>query len=220
MKPRFRCLVLDHDDTVVNSTATVHYPSFVRYMEEFHGGTEIDLRTYFEKNFDPGVIPFFREIVGLSEEEMLFEQEYWNRYVQSHVPQAYPGIRQILEKQRSLGGLITVISHSFGANILRDWRENDLPQPDAVYGWELPGELRKPHPYALKEIMSTYHLRPEDLVVIDDLKPGYDMARAAGVSFAAAGWANDITMIEDFMRRHSDRYFKTVAELAEWLFLP
>lgn len=220
MKPRFRCLVLDHDDTVVNSTATVHYPSFVRYMEEFHGGTEIDLRTYFEKNFDPGVIPFFREIVGLSEEEMLFEQEYWNRYVQSHVPQAYPGIRQILEKQRSLGGFITVISHSFGANILRDWRENDLPQPDAVYGWELPRELRKPHPYALKEIMSTYHLRPEDLVVIDDLKPGYDMARAAGVSFAAAGWANDITMIEDFMRRHSDRYFKTVAELAEWLFLP
>lgn len=220
MKLRYRCLVLDHDDTVVNSTATVHYPSFVQYMEEYHGGTEIDLRTYFEKNFDPGVVPFFREIVGLTEEEMLFEQEYWNDYVQHHVPRAYPGIRKLLEKQRALGGLITVVSHSFGKNILRDWRENDLPQPDAVYGWELPQKLRKPHPYALEKIMSTYNLHPEELVVIDDLKPGYDMARAAGVTFAAAGWVNDIPMIENFMRRHSDRYFKTVAELESWLFLP
>ena len=23
---RYRCLILDHDDTVVNSTATIHYP--------------------------------------------------------------------------------------------------------------------------------------------------------------------------------------------------
>ena len=30
---RYKCLVLDHDDTVVNSTATVHYPCFVEYME-------------------------------------------------------------------------------------------------------------------------------------------------------------------------------------------
>lgn len=28
---RYPCLVVDHDDTVVNSTATVHYPCFVEY---------------------------------------------------------------------------------------------------------------------------------------------------------------------------------------------
>ena len=26
---KYRCLVLDHDDTTVDSTATVHYPCFV-----------------------------------------------------------------------------------------------------------------------------------------------------------------------------------------------
>ena len=29
---KYRCLVVDHDDTVVDSTATVHYPSFREFM--------------------------------------------------------------------------------------------------------------------------------------------------------------------------------------------
>ena len=44
----------------------------------------------------------------------------------------------------------------------------------------------------LERIMERFVLRPEELLVVDDLKPGHDMARAAGVPFAAAGWANDI----------------------------
>ena len=40
-----------------------------------------------------------------------------------------------------------------------------------------------------------------------------DMARAAGVPFAAAGWANDIPEIEQFMRKNCDFYCKTVADL-------
>lgn len=31
----YPCLVLDHDDTVVNSTATVHYPCFAEYTAKF-----------------------------------------------------------------------------------------------------------------------------------------------------------------------------------------
>ena len=34
MKLRFPCVALDHDDTVVNSTATVHYPAFVEYINK------------------------------------------------------------------------------------------------------------------------------------------------------------------------------------------
>jgi phosphoglycolate phosphatase/pyrophosphatase PpaX len=53
--------------------------------------------------------------------------------------------------------------------------------------------------------------------VVDDLKPGFDMARAAGIDFAAAGWGYDVPEIEDFMRRHSDFYLKTTEELKELL---
>ena len=215
---KYRCLVVDHDDTVVNSTATVHYPCFIQYCEEFVPHYRCTLEEYFLKNFHPGVVPFFRDEVGLGEAGMLHEQAYWNAYVQDHVPRAYPGMADVLWRQKRLGGLLCVVSHSYGRNILRDFEANGLPEPDGVYGWEYPPEQRKPRPYALHDIMRRFSLRPEDLLVLDDLKPGYDMARACGVRFAAAGWANDIPEIEGFMRQNCDLYFKTVPELQEYLF--
>ena len=40
---------------------------------------------------------------------------------------------------------------------------------------------------------------------------------AAGVPFAAAGWANDIPEIEQFMRKNCDHYCKQVSDLARLL---
>ncbi len=212
------CLIVDHDDTVVNSTATVHYPCFVEYTRIYHPEYRCTLEDYFLKNFDPGVVAFFRDEVGMSEAQMLQEQTYWNAYVQNHVPQAYPGMAEILWEQKRRGGRLCVVSHSYRDNILRDYRENGLPEPDAVYGWECPPEQRKPNPWPLEQIMADFGLEPGELLMLDDLKPGYDMARACGVPFAAAGWANDIPQIEGFMRKNCDYYFKTVPELGAWLF--
>ena len=214
---RFPCLIVDHDDTVVDSTRTVHYPCFVEYCRTYFPAYTCTLEEYFTCNFDPGVIPFFRDIVGMSEEEMLHEQTFWNAYVQQHVPGAYPGMREILERQKAEGGKLCVISHSYRENILRDYRENGLPEPDLVFGWECPREKRKPSPWGLEQIMETFGFAPQEMLMLDDLKPGYDMARTAGVPFAAAGWANDIPSIERFMRDNCDVYFKRVEELAAYL---
>ena len=215
---KYPCLVVDHDDTVVNSTATVHYPCFVEYTRRYFPHYRCSLEEYFIKNFDPGVVAFFRDEVGMSDADMRHEQAYWNAYVQGHVPQAYPGMREALWEVKRRGGLLCVVSHSFGENIRRDYRENDLPEPDAVYGWEYPPHQRKPNPWPLEQIMQNYRLRPDQLLVLDDLKPGYDMARACGVPFAAAGWANDIPQIERFMRASCKLYFKTVVGFKEWFF--
>ncbi len=215
---KYPCLVVDHDDTVVNSTATVHYPCFVAYCREYFPDYRCTLEEYFLKNFDPGVLPFFRDEVGMSEEQMVHEQAWWNEYVRGHVPQAYPGIREVLSEQKRRGGTLCVVSHSMKDNILRDYRENGLPEPDLVFGWDEPRDQRKPSPYPLKRIMETLGVRPEEMLVLDDLKPGYDMARAAGVPFAAAGWANDIPEIEAFMRANCGLYFKTIPELKRYLF--
>ena len=98
-------------------------------------------------------------------------------------------------------------------NIERDYRENGLPEPDVIFGWEQPPEQRKPHTWPLEQIMERFSLAPQELLVVDDLKPGYDMAKAAGVPFSAAGWANDIPEIEQFMRKNCDFYCKTVTDL-------
>ena len=66
--------------------------------------------------------------------------------------------------------------------------------------------------------MKRFDLKPSEVIVVDDLKPGYDMARGAGVDFAAAGWAYDIPEIEDYMRKNCDFYLKSVEELNRLLF--
>ena len=214
---KYRCLVFDHDDTTVNSTATIHYPCFVDFLKEYYPGREISLEDYFILNFTPGFIEMCRRDYGMDDEMLEKEKDYWLDYVRGHIPEAYPGIAEIMRRHKAEGGILCVISHSMSENILRDFRANGLPEPDLVFGWELPPENRKPDPWALFEIMKEFALKPEDILVIDDLKPGYDMAVAAGVDFAGAGWSYDIAFIEDFMRANCTNYFKTVRELDEFL---
>lgn len=214
---RVPCLVLDHDDTVVNSTATVHFPCFQAFLKLYFPQCNYTLEEYFLKNFSPGILELLRDEVGMDDEMLQQEHRFWDEYVQQHVPQCYEGMRELLWKHKEAGGLICVVSQSFAKNILRDYRENGLPEPDLVFGWEYPAHQRKPKPYPLQQILLKTGLKREELLVVDDLKPGYDMAKACGIKFAAAGWAYDIPRIEAFMRENCDLYFKTVAELAEYL---
>lgn len=213
----YKCLVFDHDDTVVNSTATIHHPCFQEFLKLRYPGKECSLEHYFLKNFDPGFLPMCREEYGMGDEELQDEMDYWREYVKDHIPAAYPGIREIMQRHKARGGLICVVSHSMEENILRDYRANGLPEPDAVYGWGQPVERRKPYPWPLEDIMRRFSLRPGELLMIDDLKPGYDMAQSCGVPFAGVGWANDIAEIEHFMRENCHVYFKTVAALDGFL---
>ena len=217
---RYRCLVLDHDDTLVNSTATVHYPAFLAAMDELRPGVYMDLDGYFAMNFDPGFMAYLDNELHFTEAETEREYNIWQSFATTRVPRAYPGMAEIVRRQTAENGYICVISHSVSANILRDYRENGLPDPALVFGWDLPKEHRKPSPWALEEIMRRLSLQPSDLLVVDDVKPGYDMARAAGVDFAAAMWAHHVPEIEDFMAGHADFCLHDPSELYSLQFSP
>ena len=46
---RYPCLVLDHDDTVVNSTAVIHFPSFQAYLDRVRPGVTYTLERVWRK---------------------------------------------------------------------------------------------------------------------------------------------------------------------------
>ena len=214
---RYRCLVFDHDDATVNSTATIHYPAFMAFLKEYFPRRSCTLEEYFVKNFHPGFIEWCVEDFGMSEELQEKEMKFWLNYVDSRIPVAYPGIRELMMRQKNEGGLVCVISHSMKYNILRDFKQNRLPEPDLIYGWEEPPEHRKPNAWPLEQLLKTFSLDPSEVLMIDDLKPGYDMAAKVGVDFAAAGWANNVAEIEGFMRQNCKLYFKTIQELSDYL---
>ena len=45
-------------------------------------------------------------------------------------------------------------------NIQRDYKKNQLPEPDIIYGWDIPKEMRKPAPGTLFDLMEKYGLKP------------------------------------------------------------
>ena len=215
---KYACLVLDHDDTVVNSTATIHFPAFMQAMEVLRPGFTMTLEEYFIYNFDPGFTALCEDILHFTPEETEYQSRNWERYVASHIPSVYEGIAPILHRFQQEGGHICVVSHSLKENILRDYEAGGLPRPELVFGWDLPPEHRKPYPWPLEQIMKALSLGPEELLMVDDLKPGKDMADACGVPFAAACWAHHIPSILQYMKENCSCCLSSTKELGEMLF--
>ena len=215
---RFQCLVLDHDDTVFRSSLTVNYPGIRLAMEQLRPKISFTAAQYAAWNFSPGFQALMDDLWKLTPDEQNWLYDQWLQYAMGHMPPVFAGFDQLLRRYRNAGGKIAVASHSSRENILRDYQTQIGFEPDLIFGWDLPEEQRKPHPYPLEESMRRFSLAPGQLLMVDDLKPGLDMARACGVPFAGAGWGHDAPEIETYLRQNGDYYFKTVDALEQFLF--
>ena len=213
-----RCLVLDHDDTVVRSEETVNFPAFRAVLKRLRPETPITLEEFSAQCFHLGFFGMCSKVYGFTQKEQEIQLAYWTDYVRTHVPPPYEGIRPVLERFRAEGGLICVSSHSGVENITRDYRKHFGFVPDRIFGWEIGEDRKKPSPYALDEIMSGYRLEPRQLLVVDDMKPGFDMARSRNVPFACAGWSHHDPQIAAYMRSRCKVYLNTPQELEKLLF--
>lgn len=216
---KYPCLVLDHDDTVVQSEATVNYPFFVYILDQFRPGTTITLEEYVHGCCHLGFADMCRKWYGFTEQELVDEYKGWQEYIKHHIPAPFPGIGDIIRRQKEEGGMVCVVSHSSDINILRDYRHHFGMEPDAIYSWDLPEEKRKPGTYALDNIMEKYGFTPDQLLVVDDMKPAYEMASRAGVAICFAAWGQeDYPEIAEEMRRLCDYSFNSTKELEQFLF--
>lgn len=186
---KYHCLVLDHDDTVVQSEATVNYPYFCYILDQFRPGATITLEEYIHGCCHQGFANMCRTKYNFTEAELVQEYNGWKEYIKSHVPSPYPGIEAVIRRQKELGGIVCVVSHSGAENIARDYMTHFHILPDEIYGWDLPEHQRKPSPYPLMEIMKKYSLTPEQLLVVDDMMPAYEMASKVGADTAFAKWS-------------------------------
>lgn len=186
---KYPCLVLDHDDTVVQSEETVNFPYFCEFLDKFRPGTRITLAEYIHCCCHQSFAEMCRDRFHLTDDEMVQEFNGWKAYIQTHTPPPYPGIAAVIKRQKAQGGLVCVVSHSSAETIARDYQTHFDLLPDEIFGWEYPAHQRKPSPYPLEQIMQKYDLSPQQLLVVDDLKPAYDMASKVGVPIAFAQWS-------------------------------
>ena len=216
---KYPCLILDHDDTVVQSEATVNYPFFVEFLKEYRPGMTITAQEYISACYHPGYIEMCRQRFSFTDEELDTEYRAWKAHIKIHAPEPYPGIRQLLQKFKAAGGVIIVASQSAQENILRDYRLHIGIEPDAIYGWDLDPAHRKPNPYAIEQAAETYGFSKDQMLVVDDMKTAVQMARDGGVRIAFAGWGRrDFPTICSEMERLCDFSFYSTKELENFLF--
>ena len=216
---KYPCLVLDHDDTVVQSELTVNFPYFLLTRDSFRPGATISAEEYADGCYRMGFANMCRQRFSFTEQEILEEYMGWKEYIKTHIPDPFPGIGDVIRKQKALGGKVCVVSHSCNENITRDYSRNFGILPDDIFGWDLPEELRKPNDYALKVIMETYGFSPQELLVVDDMKLAYTMAKKQQVPIAFAAWGRkNCPAICEEMRRICDFSFDTPQEFGNFLF--
>lgn len=216
---KYPCLILDHDDTVVQSESTINYPYFCYILDQFRPGTTITLAEYLYGCYHYGFAEMCRNRYHFTEDELLQEYTGWKEYIKAHIPSPYKGIETVIKRQKEAGGILCVVSHSSAQNINRDYRAHFGIIPDMIYGWDLPEHQRKPNPYPLEQIMKHYHLTPTQMLVVDDLKPAYAMASSVGVPIAFAKWSKlDQPEISTEMSALCNYTFESPRALEEFLF--
>jgi phosphoglycolate phosphatase-like HAD superfamily hydrolase len=220
---RYRCLVLDHDDTAVMSTPLVHYPAHVKAMRSLRPShTPIDLDGWVRKMFDPGLELYLRNEIGFTMEETAQNYRVWREVTSSIIPEFFPGILDILAEFKRRGGILVVASHSEVGFVQRDYRaagaaNEGRVSPDLIFGGNAKAEERKPHPFPVFAALKRFGLARRDVVVVDDLRSGLEMAEAAGVDFVAAGWGHSIPEIRHALQQRGRLYCETVVDFGSFL---
>lgn len=216
---KYPCLVLDHDDTAVKSELTVNYPCFLLALEKFRPGETMEYPEFVDWCFRHEFTDFLRIKYDFTEEELLEEYHMWQDYSKTHIPPAYEGIRELIAEQKKRGGMVCVVSLSSRENILRDYRTHFGMEPDLVFSCDDPRDQRKPNPYPLEQIMARFSLSPSQLLMIDDLPTGPQMAAKAGVPSVFAAWSRQESPgLMEAMSELCDFTFHSTEDLRKFLF--
>ena len=154
-----------------------------------------------------------------TQEEQKAEYAGWMDYVITHIPEVFPGIGNVIRRQKEAGGLVCVVSHSSVRNITRDYRHHFGILPDEIYGWDYPEHQRKPNSFPLLDIMQKYSLSPADLLVVDDMKLACKMAAPLGADVAFAAWGKqEFPELAREMRKLCQYSFDSAQDLEKFLF--
>ena len=216
---KYRCLVLDHDDSVVETEKSIGYPYFRDFIERIRPGHTLSYAQYVSDCNNMVFADMCRAKWQMTDAELHEEYTGWKAYSRVNIPTVCPGMDRVIRRQKELGGLVCVASLSTKEIIDRDFMAHFGFLPDAVYDYDLPAHLRKPAPYAMQDLMDRFDLRPEEMLMVDDMSLGYHMAKIAGVPSAFAAWSKkEFPQLCREMRQLCDFSFETAEELEKFLF--
>ncbi|EDR27706.1 hypothetical protein EDI_290990 [Entamoeba dispar SAW760] len=196
MSLRYKCIVLDHDDTTVNSTPKVHYLSYQQFMKKYRPTDRI-----------------------IKLENISFE---WRECYKKYTPIMFNGFWEFLKEFKRRGGIICICSHGL-KQVIEDFYQNYNEGkiiPDSIYGYDSKHpEYCKPFTFPIEDILHKFHLQKKDVVVIDDLSHGLIMAKKSGVDSIGTVYGEGHDLIKPKITAISKKVVSSVEELKNYILL-
>ncbi len=207
---KYSCLLIDHDDTSVNSSPSIHHPAHIEQMKRLGREDEaVSSDEWMRINYHPGILSYLNDTLGLDSREKELCYQVWRDYSSQRIPDFFPGILNILQEFRNHGGIIVVVTHSEAGMVEAHYKaQKEIPGffPDRIIGWTGDSTKNKPDPWPVLDVIRQYGVKKEEILVVDDLKPGIIMAQKAGVDSLGVGWSHRIPEIEADMRENCTYY--------------
>jgi phosphoglycolate phosphatase/pyrophosphatase PpaX len=179
------------------------------------------LEEWFEVNFDPGFSVYIDSILKLTDKEKKICYETWREYTTLLTPPFFEGMLPLLQEFKERKGIVVVVSHS-EPDIIRSHylKQRELPGflPDRIIGWTGDPEKQKPNPWPVEEVIKQYELSRDEILVVDDLRPGITMANRAGVDSVGVGWSHNLPVIKEGIIDQCTYFLDSVNDLYNLLF--
>ncbi|MBN2881128.1 HAD family hydrolase [Candidatus Woesearchaeota archaeon] len=220
MELKYKCIVLDHDDTVVESGLALHHKAHVEFMKKYKPrAIPIKRENWYKVCYDPGFMTFCKTNLAFTEKDWEEEFKFWSEFVSKHPPKFFEGMPEILQEYKEKGGKIVVSSFSLEKNIKRDYEINSKIMPDLIYGWGVGDGKRKPSTWIVDNIAKKYNLKPEEILVVDDSKEGIVMGNNFGCTTIGVDWArqgkNNVPEITEFLKKEASIYISNIQDFKD-----
>ena len=219
---RYRCLLIDHDDTSVDSSPSIHHPAHLEQLKRL--GREKDavgVDEWMKINYSPGILEYLDKTLKLNDEEKKLCYRVWREYSLERIPDFFPGMLKLLKRFKDAGGIVVVVTHSEKEMVEAHYKaQKEIPGffPDRIIGWTGDSSKNKPDPWPVFDVIREFGVRKEEILVVDDLKPGILMAQQAGVDTAGVGWSHRIPEIIEDMKKSCTYYVRSIEELKKLIF--
>lgn len=215
---KYKCLVLDHDDTVVNSSQSIHYPAFLHTLKTLRPNEEpLKFEDFNHHCFIFGFNHLCKERYQFNDEEMEIEYKIWKSHTEVKQADAFDGWKEILTQFKKNGGKIVVVSYSESKEIKRDYLDHFGFEPDLIFAHDHGKDKLKPNAYPIHKAIEDLQISPESILVIDDMPVGYEMAKNANVDFIWAQWAYFDQRLDDHIVSSNKKSLNKLDDLFEIL---
>ncbi len=210
---RLSCIIFDIDGTLTQTNELI-FATFNHVTEK-----------YIHRVFTPAeIIAMFgppeeiaiQRLVGDKRVDEAMDDFY--RFYETHHPRladAYQGIEGILEFLKDRGMLLAVFTGKGKRTTLITLERLGIKKYFDLIVTGSDVENHKPSGEGIRKVMSTFHLRPDEVLMVGDAVSDVKAAHEAGIPVAAVLW--DSYGKSAVVEMDIDYRFHTVEEFAVWL---